>query len=192
MAAASEIRNGMVIKLGADLLKVINLEYHAGGGKMGGTVHMKLRNVFSGAIIERRFRPEEKIEAVSLDRQQMEYIYTDGEEFYFMDPDTYEQVGISKSVIGRLEKFLRPNMRIPVEFYEGRPVSILFPEVVELKVVTSPPGLHDQESSTMKLATLENGMEILVPQFIKEGETIRVEVETGKYVERVKQEGRKI
>jgi elongation factor P len=103
-----------------------------------------------------------------------------------MNPETFEQIALPTEAIGDYEKFLQPNMRIPVEFYEGNPINIVFPEAVELTVVTAPPGLHEHETSTFKTVTLENGMEVLAPQFIKEGDILRIETATAKYLERVR------
>jgi elongation factor P len=192
MIAASEVRAGATLKINGELYRVIDATLHVGGGKMGTTVVVKMRQMATGHVREHRFDPTEKVEDAPLDRQTMEYLYTDGDAFYFMSPETFEQVSLPKEIIGHLEKFLRPNMQIPLEFYEGNPVNILFPEAVELKVVTTPPGKHEHDMTTPKPATLENGMEVLVPQFIKEGDLVRVDVATGKYLERVKAEGRKI
>jgi elongation factor P len=192
MIAASDIRAGMVIKLDGELYSVISAEYHAGGGQFGGMMFVKLKNLRTNNLKELRFHPTDKVEDVLLERQEVEYLYTDGTDFYFMNPDTFEQISLPKETIGHREKFLQPNMRIPVEIYEGSPINIIFPEVVELKVISAPPGLREHETSTYKTVILENGMEVLAPQFIKEGEVVRIEVETGKYLERVKREGRKI
>jgi elongation factor P len=187
MIAAADLRDGMVIKIEGELYRVIEAEYHAGGGQFGGMMFAKARNLRTGHIKEWRFHPDEKLEDVILERQEMEYLYTDGEDFYFMNPETFEQISLPREAIGHRERFLQPNMRIPVELYEGAPVNVVFPEVVELKVVSAPPGLREHETSTYKTVILENGMEVLVPQFIKEGEIVRIEVETGRYLERVRE-----
>lgn len=190
MITATEIRAGMTIKLQDELYRVISAEYHAGGGKLGGVMYAKARNLHTNNIKEWRLHPNEKVEDVLIDRREMEYLYTDGEQFYFMDPETFEQISLPKQAIGDREKFLQPNMRIPLELYQDQPVNVVFPETVDLKVITAPPGLREHETSTYKTVILENGMEVLVPQFIKEGEVVRIEVETGKYLERVRQEGK--
>jgi elongation factor P len=192
MIVASEMRAGMVIRLDGELYSVVSAEYHAGGGQFGGTVFARIKNLRTNHLKEWRFHPNDKVEDVTLERQEVDYLYTDGTDFYFMNPETFEQISLPREVIGQREKFLQPNMRIPVELYDGQPINIIFPEVVELKVVSAPPGLREHETSTYKTVILENGMEVLVPQFIKEGEVVRIEVETGKYLERVKKEGRKV
>lgn len=191
MVVATDLKTGMILRMDADLYRVISAEYHAGGGKMGGVMHAKLKNLRTSAFWERRFRPDEKLEKVELERVTMQFIYQDGDNFYFMDPNTFEQVPLSRSMIGPAERFLQPEMPLAVEYFEGNPVSVNFPEFIELKVTITAQPLHTQQDNTMKPATLENGMEILVPQFIKTGETVRLEVETGKYVERVRHDDKK-
>ena len=191
MILGGELRAGVVLRLEGNLFKVLAAEYHAGGGKMGGVVHAKLRNVATGTPWEHRFRPDEKIDTVALERVSLEFLYRDGDDFIFMNPQSYEQLPVSKHVIGPAERFIKPEMEIPVEFFEGRPVNLVFPPFVELQVTTTAQPVHTQQDNVLKSATLENGMEVLVPQFIKPGETVRVETETGKYVERVRHDERK-
>jgi elongation factor P len=192
MITASEVRAGMAIKREGELYSVISADYHAGSGQFGGVMFARLKNLRTQNFKEVRLHPNEKVEDVQLERQEMEYLYTDGGDFYFMNPETFEQISLPKEAIGPREKFLQPNMRIPVEMYEGNPINVIFPEIVELKVVSAPPGLREHETATYKTVILENGMEVLAPQFIKEGEVVRIEVASGKYLERVKAEGRKL
>jgi elongation factor P len=192
MIPASELRAGAAIRLDGELHVVVSAEYHAGAGKFGSMVFVKAKSVAGGHLRELRFHPGDKLDDVELERRDMEYLYGDGTEFYFMNPDSFEQISLPREAIGPLEKFLRPNLRVPVELCEGRPVRVVFPEAVELKVTVSSPPLREHDSATFKSATLENGMELLVPQFIKEGDIVKVEVATGKYLERVRREGKKI
>lgn len=186
MITASELRAGMVAKMEGELYRILSAEYHAGGGKLGGVMYAKARNLRTRHIKEWRLHPEEKIEEVLIDRRDMEYLYSDGDSFYFMDPDTFDQIGLPRDLIGERDKFLQAGRRIAIELYEGNPINAVFPEFVDLTVVTAPPGLREHDTSTYKAVVLENGMEVLAPQFIKQGDVIRVEVETGKYLERVK------
>jgi elongation factor P len=188
MVIASQLRPGMVLKIGEDIFKVIESTYHVGQGKMPGSVHSRAQHVVKGTLKEFRFRPEEKLEDTQLDKHAMEFLYTDVDSVTFMNPDTYEQVSIPLEAIGAAARYLKPEMSVPVEFYNGQPVSIVFPEIVEAKVVTTAQPIHQQQDNTFKSATLDNGVEILVPHFIKPGETVRVEVATGKYVDRVRAE----
>jgi elongation factor P len=176
----------MILRIGDDLFKVIESNFHVGQGKMPGSVHSKLQHVLKGTIKEVRFRPEERLEDTQLQKQEMEFLYSDSDSATFMSPTTFEQVSIPLESIGAAEKFLKPEMRIPVEFHEGQPVSIVFPPIVEVKVETTAQPVHQQQDNTYKYATLENGMEVMVPHFIKPGEVVRIEVGTGKYVDRVR------
>ena len=191
MIEASGLKSGMVIMLEGELHSVASAGYHAGSAQHGSTVFAKIRNLKTGHVKELRLHPGDKLEEVTLEYKEMEYLYTDGVSFYFMNPDTFDQISLPAETMGAYQKFLQPNMRIPVQLYEGDPVTIEFPPVVELTIVSTPPGLHEHESSTFKTATLENGMETLVPQFIKEGDTVRIEVASGKYLERVRRETRR-
>jgi elongation factor P len=186
MIEASGLKAGMVVMLEGELHSVASAGYHAGGGQQGSAVFAKFKNLKTGHVKALRLRPGDKLEEVALEHKVMEYLYTDGVAFYFMNPDTFEQISLPSETMGAYEKFLQPNMRIPVQLYEGEPVTIAFPPAVELTIVSTPPALHEHETSTFKTATLENGMEVLVPQFIKEGDTVRIEVVSGKYLERVR------
>jgi len=170
---------------------VITAEYHAGQGKMGGVTHVRLKNIDTGTLWEHRFRSDEKLEDLPLEKQQMDFLYSDSDNCFFMHPETFEQVSVPKKAIGQAEKFLKPEMRVPVEFFDGQPVSVGFPDIVEARVAETAQPVHTQQDNTWKTARLENGTEIMVPQFIRPGEVIRVDVETGRYVERAKAEGRK-
>jgi elongation factor P len=191
MVIASQLRPGTVLKINNDLFKVIDSQYHIGQGKMPGSVHAKLRNVLKGTFKELRFRPEEQIEETQLEKHEMEYLYSDADSATFMNPRTYDQVSIPLEAIGAVATFLQPEMKVPVEVYQGQPVSIVFPEIVEVKIRTTAQPVHQQQDNTYKSATLENGGELMVPQFIKPGETIRVEVASGKYVDRVRTDAKR-
>ncbi len=191
MVIASQLRPGMVLKIGNDIFKVFESTYHLGQGKMPGSVHARAHNVISGTLKEFRFRPEERLEETQLQRQDMEFLYADADSVTFMNPATYDQVSIPQEAIGPATKFLQPDMKVPVEFYEGQPVSIAFPPIVEAKIATTAQPVHQQQDNTLKPATLENGLEIMVPQFIKPGEIVRVEVATEKYVDRVRFDSKK-
>lgn len=186
MVVASQLRPGMVLKIGSDIFKIFEASYHIGQGKMPGSVHARGRHVLSGTLKEFRFRPEERLEDTQLQRQDMEFLYADAESVTFMNPETYEQVSVPQEAIGAATKFLQPEMKVPVEFYEGQPVSIVFPAIVEAKVSVTAQPVHQQQDNTYKEATLENGLRIMVPHFIKPGEIVRVEVATEKYVDRVR------
>jgi elongation factor P len=191
MVIASQLRPGTVLKIGNDIFKVFESSYHIGQGKMPGSVHTRVHNVVTGTLKEFRFRPEERLEDTQLQRQDMEFLYADADSVTFMQPDTYEQVSIPREAIGAAAKFLQTEMKVPVEFYQGQPVSIVFPPIAEAKISVTAQPVHQQQDNTYKSATLENGLEIMVPQFIKPGETVRVEVATEKYVDRVRADAKR-
>ena len=191
MVIASQLRPGTVLKIGNDIFKVFESTYHLGQGKMPGSVHARANHVLTGTLKEFRFRPEERLEETQLQKQDMEFLYADADSVTFMHPETYEQVSIPREAIGAATRFLRPEMKLPVEFYQSQPVSIVFPPIVEAKISTTAQPVHQQQDNTYKPAMLENGLEIMVPQFIKPGETVRVEVATGKYVDRVRADAKR-
>ena len=186
MVSASDVKTGMILHIDKYLYKILATEYHMGGGKMGGLVHVKLREVRSGLLLEKKFKPDEKLENVELDRKTMEFLYEDAEGFYMMDPNSYEQVQLSRSLMEPFAPFLQPNMRLPVEFLEGEPVNVVFPEWVELEVISTPPSISSLQDEVYKPATLSNKMEIQVPQFIKVRDVVKVSVSAKKYIERAK------
>ena len=191
MVNASDLRAGMVVKIDDEPYYVAEADYHIGQGKMPGSVHAKLRDVLKGTTKELRFRPEERLEETALERQEMEFLYSDADSATFMNPQNFEQVSIPLETIGPGHTFLKTEMVVPVEFYNGRPVTVLLPETVELTVETTVPPVHQQQDNVFKSATLENRMEVMVPQFIAPGEVVRIEVATGKYVERLRKDTRK-
>jgi len=191
MVPASELRPGMVIRWEGELYKVASASYHAGSGQMGGVTHAKLRNTRTGTVREVRFRADEAVEDVQVERRMMQVLYRDGEATHFMDTETYDQVSIENARLGPAAAYLTEGATVPVEFSEGAPVGIVFPDVVEVQVVdTAPPARGIGTENVWKEARLENGITILVPPFIAPGEWIRVDVEAGTYVERAKRKAR--
>ena len=188
MVIASELREGMIIRIEGQVYKVLEVEARAGAAKMSGVVKTKLLNVRSGRLWEPHFRLQEKLEDLELERHMMEFLYSEGGACNFMRPDTYEQIEVSGAILGPGEKFLQPGMELPVEFFAGEPISIVFPDIVEARVADTAPPSHSQQDSAWKEATLENGLAVRVPLFIAPGEMVRVEVKTGRYVERARAE----
>ena len=191
MVIASELRPGMVIRFEGQVYKVLDVESKAGAAKMGGVVKASLSNLHSGRMLDQHFRPQERLEDLELERHNMEFLYSGDDGVTFMNPVTFEQIEIAREMIGSAEPFLKPEMELPVEFFEGKPVSVVLPQIVEMKIETTAPPIHAQQDSAFKEATLDNGMEIKVPLFIAPGETVRVEVKTGRYVDRVRTEKKK-
>ena len=186
MKTASEMRSGTVVRLDDELYRVTHAEYHAGGGQMHGAVHAKLRNVRTGGATERRFRHDERVEEVELARQTMEFLYRDADTSVFMHPETFEQMELPNDSLGPFLPFLHPNDSVQVSLFEGSLVEVIWPESAEVRVETTPEPLHIHDSSVLKEATLEGGIEAHVPQFIKSGDTVRIEVESHKYLSRVR------
>ena len=186
MKAATEMRNGMVIRLDNILYRVLQADYHGGGGKMHGVMHAKLKKLTGANVTEQRFRQDERFEELELERQDMEFLYLDGDQCVMMHPETYEQTTLDQQLLGAYLPFLQPNQHLQVDFLDETPLAVTCPTSVELKVTSTPEPLHLQNSSVNKDATLENGLEVLVPQFIRPGDTIRIDVEHHKYQERVR------
>ncbi len=191
MITASELRPGMAVHLDGQTFKVLSSDYKAGGGQAGGAVKSLLQNVVSGREWERRFHPEEKLDNLPVERRNMEFLYADGENCVFMDHTTYEQVEIARALIGPMEPFLEAGANLPVEFCDDRPISVLLPAVVEAIIADTAPPQHSGQDSTWKEAKLENGVKVMVPLFVAQGELIRLDTRTGKYLERVRLERKK-
>ena len=186
MITASQLRAGMAFKYEGQDYRVVTAEYHPGQGKMGGVTHARLQNLITRTLWEHSFRSELKLEDIPVEKQALEFLYADAGHCVFMNPQTYEQTEILKDIVGPLAEFMDPGMKVSVEFVEGRAVNVLFPDILELKIADTAPPVHQQQDSTFKAAKLENGVEIMVPQFVKAGDVIRLDPQTMKYVERVK------
>jgi elongation factor P len=191
MIVASEIKAGMALRLEGQVFKVLQSEFKAGGGQAGGVVKSLLQNVVTGREWERRFHPDAKLDNLPIERHSMEFLYADGDNCVFMDPNNFEQVEVPRAVLGKMESFLQAGMNLPVEFCGDKPISVILPDVVEARVAESAPPQHSQQDSTWKEAVLENGVPISVPLFIAPGELVRIDTRTGKYLERVRLEKKK-
>ena len=183
---AEGIREGQIVLMNGAYQQVVGCELHKGSATTGMMVHVKLRHLQTGAITEQRYAPDAKFEEAPIDVKPMQYLYADGDSLVFMDSQSYEQLSIPKTAIGPGVAFLAENMEVPVMFHGDRPVSVQFAKSVEMKIASTGKGFRGQQDTTFKPATLENGLEILVPQFVETGDRIKIDVETGKYVERVK------
>jgi len=177
-----------VLRIEGQIYKVVEAEYKAGAAKMSGVVKTKLINLRTGHMWEPHFRPLERLEELQLERRKMEFLFAEGDRCTFMRPDTFEQVEIPRGILGFAAEFLEPGMEVPVDFFEGEALSVAFPEVAEARVATTAPPMHSPQDSAWKEAKLENGLAVQVPLFIAPGETVRVDVKTGRYVERVRVE----
>ncbi len=188
MVIASELKEGTFIRIEGQIYEVLEVQSKAGAAKLSGVVKTKLRNVIGGRMWEPHFRPDERLEDLELEQQTMEFLFSDADNCTFMNPESFEQIELSRTILGTAEQFLQPGMQLPLQFFEGRPISAIFPEVVEARVASTAPPAHAQQDSTWKEATLDNGLRIRVPLFIAPGEIVRVEVKTGRYVERARSE----
>ncbi len=186
MVLASELRPGSAVRIEGQVYKVLEIESKAGTAKLGGVVKAKLSNINSGHLWEPHFRPGERLEQLELERRNMEFLYTDEDGCNFMDPVSFEQTQVPLALVGAAEKFLQPGMQLPVEFFGTQPISVVFPDIVDVRIADTAPVAHAQQDSTLKEATLENGLVIRVPLFIAPGEMVRVDVRTLRYVERAK------
>ncbi len=184
MIPASNLKAGMIVRLDGHLSQIVTTEHHMGGGQMGSLEHARVRNLTTGAVVEKRFRPDERIDMVEVDKQKLDYLYQDTDQYVFMNPRTYDQIPIPADRLGTKTRFLTEGMEVTGLFLDENAIAIVFPDHVDLKVVSSPPAFHDQDTSRYKKVTLENKMEILTPQFIKQGDTVRVDTETRKYLGR--------
>ena len=186
MINASQLRPGMAIRYEGQNFKVISCEYHPGQGKMGGVAHIRLQNLSTRTFRELSFRAEFRLDTLPVEKQSLEFLYADADQSYFMNPQSYDQIGIDNSLIGPASRFLQPAMQLPVEFVDGQPIIVVFPDIIEMGISETAPPAHGQQDNTWKPARLENDLRILVPQFIKTGDRIRLDVGTLKYVDRAK------
>ena len=171
----------MVVKFNNDLFSVFKME-HRTPGNLRGFVQVKMRNFKSGTMIEHRFSSEDKVEKASLDEQEMEYLYDDGEYYYFMNTESFEQMHLVKDLLGDATDYLTPNLKVLVEFYEGEPISVELPATVDLTVKETEPGIKGASvSNVTKAAKMETGLVVQVPPFINEGEKIRVSTSDASY-----------
>jgi len=181
---ATRLRKGMLVKLGSDLFRILDLHHLTPGNKRA-HIQARMRNIRTGTLMDEKFRAEEDIERATLDEREMQYLYNDGDLFYFMDTSSYEQVHISAEALGDSKDYLIPEMLIRVEFYDVEPVGIELPQTVDLLVKETVPGIKGATASAqVKPATLETGLVIQVPPFINEGDKVRVNTETGEYQSR--------
>ena len=183
---ATEIRKGMVLRVANDLYRVMSMQ-HITPGNWRGMVQTRLRNLRNSSNTEMRFRSEDEVDKVSLDTKSMQYLYHDHHGYHFMDTDTYDQVALPDEELGDTMSYILPESIILMEWVEGKPVGIELPAAVDLKVVSTSPGIKGATASAQrKPATLETGLVVQVPSFIEEGEVLRISTQDGSYLERAK------
>lgn len=184
MISAGDFRNGLTFEMDGQVFQVVEFQ-HVKPGKGSAFVRTKYKNVRTGGVVERSFNPNEKFEQAQLDRNDMQYIYSDGELYYFMDQTTYEQRPLAKEDIGSSIQFLKEEMICKVLSYQGEIFGVELPIIVELEITDCEPGVKgDTATNATKLATLETGATVKVPLFVNQNEKIRVDTRTGEYIER--------
>jgi elongation factor P len=182
---ATRLRKGMLLKIGNDLFRILDLQHFTPGNKRG-FIQARMRNIRTSTLADQKFRAEEDVERATLDEREMQYLYHDGDHYHFMDTSTYEQIHISAEALGESVHYLIPDALIRVEFYDVEPVGIELPQTVDLVVKETVPGIKGATASAqVKPATLETGLVIQVPPFVNEGDKVRVNTETGEYQSRV-------
>ena len=183
---ATQLRKGMIIEHNNELFQLTEV-FHNTPGKGQASVQTKMKNIRTGVNAEKRYRSDETAIKASLESKEMEYLYNDGEDYYFMDTETFDQIALRTDILGDSYLYLLPNIKVTVNFYQNSPVGIELPGSVELKVVETEPSLKTATvTSSYKPATVETGLKIQVPPFISEGEVVRIDTSDGKYLERAK------
>ena len=184
MISAGDFRNGITFELDGNVVQVIEFQ-HVKPGKGAAFVRTKYKNVITCAVVERSFNPTDKYPTAYIERKDMQYLYSDGDMYYFMDMETYEQQPIDSSKLGPAFQFVKENMEVKVLSYKGNVFGVEPPNFVELEVTETDPGFKgDTATNATKPATLETGAEIKVPLFINQGDMIRIDTRTGEYMER--------
>lgn len=184
MITAGEFRNGATFELDEQVFQVVEFQ-HVKPGKGAAFVRTRLKNVITGATVERTFTPTDKMPRAHIERKDMQYLYNDGDLFYFMDTETYEQMPINKETIGDTFKFVKENMTVKILSYKGNIFGIEPPTFVELEVVETEPGYKgDTATGASKPAVLETGATVKVPLFVNQGDIIRIDTRSGEYLER--------
>ncbi len=185
MISAGEFRNGVTFELDGNVFQIVEFQ-HVKPGKGAAFVRTKLKNVITGGVVEKTFRPTEKMPKAHIERKDYEYLYSDGDLYYFMDQETYEQMPLNGDQLGDSLKFVKENMVVKVLSYKGSVFGVEPPTFVELEVTETEPGFKgDTSTGATKPATLETGATIMVPLFVNQNDFIRVDTRTGEYMERV-------
>ncbi|HOV79824.1 MAG TPA: elongation factor P [Bacillota bacterium] len=185
MISTNDFRTGLTIELEGEVYQVIEFQ-HVKPGKGSAFVRSKLRNMRTGAVIEKTFNAGEKVPRARIDRREMQYLYNDGKEYNFMDMETYDQITITAEQLGDAVKYLKENMSIQVLNFQGKSLGVELPNFVELEVVETAPGIKgDTASGGSKPATLETGAVVQVPFFINVGDKLQIDTRTGNYIKRV-------
>ena len=185
MADTTDFRNGFTMSLEGGFYSIVDFQ-HVKPGKGGGFTRTKLKNIETGAVIDRTFRSGDKVDAVRVEKREMQYLYSEAESFYFMDLENYEQTAVSTAVVGDSHKFLKESENAFLLVTEGKIIDVELPNFVELAVTETDPGVKgDTATNAVKPATLETNAVVSVPLFVNQGDVLRIDTRTGDYVERV-------
>jgi len=185
MADANELRKGVTFQVDDELFKVLDYHHHKPGRGLA-TIRVKAVNLRTGSIIEKTFSSSEKVDTVRLEFHQAQYLYNDGQHFYFMDTETYEQPSIPAVVIGEAANYLMEEMQVKLTFFEGEVLDIELPTSIEMKVIQADPAVKgDTATGVNKKVTTETGLEVSVPAFVESGDIIKIDTRTGEYITRV-------
>ena len=183
---ATEMKKGMVLSIDGNPCRVIDYQ-HVKLGKGGAVLQTKLKNMMDGTIITKRIRSEETLEQVFVDKQAYEYLYSSGDEHVFMHKENYDQINLGDDLFVDGTKYCKPNTDVEIHFLDGKPLTVVLPNSVELEVADTPPAIKGATATNQyKKATMETGAEVMVPPFVEPGEMIRVDTRNGEYLERVK------
>ena len=182
---AGDLRNGTTFELDNQVFRVVEFQ-HVKPGKGAAFVRTKIKNVITGAVLERTFNPSEKLQGAEIEKREMQYLYADGDLYYFMDNETYEQIPLNQEQLGDSLKYIKENMTVKMLSFKGKVFAVEPPMFVELEVTYTEPGFSGNTTTTSgKPAKLENGLEISVPLFVEIGDILRIDTRTGEYMERV-------
>ena len=185
MISAGDFRNGVTLEMEGNIVQIIEFQ-HVKPGKGAAFVRTKLRNIISGGVVEKTFRPTEKFPQARIDRVEMQYLYSDGDLFHFMNTETYDQIALSQDAIGDALKFVKENEMVKVCSHNGNVFSVEPPLFVELEVTDTEPGFKgDTATGATKPATVETGALVYVPLFVEQGDVIKIDTRTGEYLSRV-------
>ena len=184
MVTAGDFRNGVTFEMDGQVMQIIEFQ-HVKPGKGAAFVRTKIKNVITGAVIEKTFNPTEKFENAYVERKEMQYLYSDGDLYYFMDMETYDQIPLNDDKLGDNFKFVKENTLCKIVSYKGNVFAVEPPMFVELEISDTEPGVRgDTATNVTKLATLETGATIRVPVFINTGDVVRIDTRSGEYLER--------
>lgn len=185
MITANQLRKGVAFELEGEIYSVIWFQHQISGPHAGAVTRTKLKNIRTGNIIERTFKPSDKLNEIELERRKKQFLYADSDNFYFVDNETYEQMNVPKKQLGKGSVFITENMDVDALYYKGELLGVELPPAIQLKVIRTSPPIKSDSGNVMKPAVLENEIEVLVPQFISEDEIIIVDTHTGEYLQRL-------